>query len=85
MPRARTSPPQRAWRMMALINTTRAAPFSFGSHPQNRPQDWSAQIPPSTVPTKLSSRAKQTTPYTMRIIARPRSGVTARVKTRPIR
>ena len=48
--------------MSAFQRTIRTAPFSFGSQPQKRPQDWSAQMPPSTVPTKLKSIAKQTTP-----------------------
>ena len=39
-----------------------SAPFSFGSQPQNRPQDWSAQMPPRTVPMKLNSVAKQMVP-----------------------
>ena len=62
MPRSRTKPPQRACRMMAFQSTIRSAPFSLGSQPQNRPQDWSAQMPPSTVPTKLKNSAKQMTP-----------------------
>ena len=57
-----TRPPQRAWRMRAFHRTMMRAPFSFGSQPQNRPQDWSAQMPPSMVPTKLKSVAKQTMP-----------------------
>ena len=40
--------------------TINRAPFSFGSQPQKRPHDWSAQMPPSTVPTKLASVPKQT-------------------------
>jgi hypothetical protein len=48
--------------MIAFHSTMRSAPFSFGSQPQNRPQDWSAQMPPSTVPTKLKNRAKQMVP-----------------------
>ena len=62
MPRSLTMPPQRACRIRAFQMTISTAPFSFGSQPQNRPHDWSAQMPPSTVPTKLSSMAKQTTP-----------------------
>ena len=61
-PRSFTIPHQRACRISAFHSTIRTAPFSFGSQPQNRPQLWSAQMPPSTVPTKLSSVAKQTTP-----------------------
>ena len=61
-PRSRTRPPQRACRMSAFQSTMSSAPFSFGSQPQNRPQDWSAQMPPRTVPTKLNSVAKQTMP-----------------------
>ena len=44
------------------MSTICKAPFSLGSQPQKRPQDWSAQMPPSIVPTKLSSVAKQTVP-----------------------
>ena len=61
-PRCLTRPPQRACRMRAFQSTMRSAPFSFGSQPQKRPQDWSAQMPPRTVPTKLKSVAKQTMP-----------------------
>ena len=39
-----------------------SAQVSFISQPQKRPHDWSAQMPPSTVPTKLKKRAKQVTP-----------------------
>src|SRR5262252_6170187 len=63
IPFSRTSPAQRAWRMTAFQRTMRIAPFSLGSHPQNRPQDWSAQMPPRIVPTKLDKVAKHTTPY----------------------
>ena len=45
--------PHRICNMMAVHKTIKIAPFSFGSQPQNRPQDWSAQIPPKTVPNKL--------------------------------
>ena len=62
IPRSRTSPPQRACRITAFQITMISAPFSFGSQPQKRPHDWSAQMPPSTVPTKLNSVAKQTMP-----------------------
>ncbi len=62
MPRSFTSPAQRACRISAFHSTISTAPFSFGSHPQNRPHDWSAQMPPSTVPTKLNSVAKHSTP-----------------------
>ena len=48
--------------MSAFQRTMIRAPFSFGSQPQKRPQDWSAQIPPRTVPTKLKNVAKQTIP-----------------------
>src|SRR5438094_9103859 len=65
-PRSFTSPPHRECRIAAFHNTIRTAPFSFGSQPQNRPHDWSAQIPPSTVPTKLNNIAKPTIPYTIR-------------------
>src|ERR1700719_2951629 len=65
-PRSLANPPHRACRMMAFHNTIRRAPFSFGSQPQNRPQDWSAQIPPRIVATRLNNVAKQTTPYIMR-------------------
>ncbi len=61
-PRAFTMPPQRAWRMMAFQMTMISAPFSFGSQPQKRPHDWSAQMPPSTVPMRLNSVAKHTMP-----------------------
>jgi hypothetical protein len=61
-PFSRTRPARRAWRMAAFHSTMSSAPFSFGSQPQNRPQDWSAQIPPRTVPTKLKKSAKQRTP-----------------------
>ena len=47
---------------MAFQITMSSAPFSFGSQPQKRPQDWSAQMPPRTVPTKLNRVAKQTMP-----------------------
>jgi hypothetical protein len=49
-PRSRTMPPQRACRIIAFQITMSSAPFSFGSQPQNRPQDWSAQMPPRMVP-----------------------------------
>ena len=62
MPRLLDQPPQRACRIRAFQMTMSRAPFSFGSQPQKRPHDWSAQMPPSTVPTKLSSVAKQTMP-----------------------
>ena len=62
MPRSRAKPPQRACRMMAFQSTMSSAPFSLGSQPQKRPQDWSAQMPPSTVPTKLKKREKATMP-----------------------
>src|ERR1051325_1902095 len=61
-PRCRINPPQRACRVIAHQSTISTAPFSFGSQPQKRPQDWSAQMPPSTVPVKLNKVAKQTTP-----------------------
>src|SRR5439155_25433824 len=64
-PRSRTRPPQRACRMSAFQITIINAPFSFGSQPQNRPHDWSAQMPPRTVPTKLNNVAKQTMAYTI--------------------
>src|SRR6266436_2944171 len=70
-PLSRTRPPQRAWRIKAFQRTIRSAPFSFGSQPQNRPQDWSAQIPPRTVPVKLNSVAKQTIAYTILARALP--------------
>src|SRR5437764_1358299 len=60
--RCRMNPPQGACKVIAHQRTISTAPFSLGSQPQNRPHDWSAQIPPSTVPTKLKSVAKQTTP-----------------------
>src|SRR5580704_12952879 len=66
MPRSLANPPQRACRIIAFQRTMRRAPFSFGSQPQNRPQDWSAQIPPRIVATRLNNVAKQTTPYIMR-------------------
>ena len=50
------------WLQKHQMNET----VSFGSQPQKRPHDWSAQIPPRTVPTKLKSVAKQMMPYTMR-------------------
>ncbi len=62
MPRSRSRLPQRAWRMIAFHSTISSAPFSFGSQPQNRPQDWSAQMPPKTVPTKLNRVVKQMMP-----------------------
>ena len=62
MPLSRIIPPQRACSIAAFHITIIRAPFSFGSHPQNLPQDWSAHIPPNTVPTKLNSVAKQTIP-----------------------
>src|SRR6516225_6597507 len=65
-PRSRTYPPQRACNVMAFHKTIRSAPFSLGSQPQNRPQDWSAQIPPRIVATRLNRVAKQTTPYIIR-------------------
>ena len=61
-PRSFTRPPHRACRIVAFHNTMISAPFSFGSQPQNRPQDWSAQMPPSTVPVKLNKVAKHTMP-----------------------
>src|SRR4051794_22667648 len=61
-PRCLTRPPQRACRIRAFQMTTSRAPFSFGSQPQKRPQDWSAQMPPNTVPVKLNRVAKQTIP-----------------------
>jgi hypothetical protein len=48
-------PPQRTWRMMAFQITMSSAPFSLGSQPQKRPQDWSAQMPPRTEPESLFS------------------------------
>src|SRR5437764_9994370 len=65
-PRCRINPPQRACKMIAHQSTISTAPFSFGSQPQKRPHDWSAQIPPRTVPIKLKREAKQTTPYVIR-------------------
>ena len=62
MPRSRTMPPHRACRISAFHRTMINAPFSLGSQPQNRPQDWSAQIPPSTVPVKLNNVAKHRMP-----------------------
>ena len=38
-PRSRTKPPQRACKITAFHRTIMSAPFSFGSQPQNRPQD----------------------------------------------
>jgi len=38
-PRSLIKPPQRACKMTAFHNTMMSAPFSFGSQPQNRPQD----------------------------------------------
>ena len=61
-PRWRMNPPRRACSIRAHQITMRRAPFSLGSHPQKRPHDWSAQMPPSTVPTKLKRVAKQITP-----------------------
>ena len=49
--------------MIAHQVTINRAPFSLGSHPQKRPHESSAHKPPSTVPTKLSNKAKQVTPY----------------------
>src|SRR6201989_1087560 len=66
IPRSLADPPHRACRMMAFQRTIKSAPFSFGSQPQNRPHDWSAQIPPRIVATKLNNVAKQTTPYIIR-------------------
>lgn len=53
MPHSFTITPKRAWRMIAFQITMSNAPFSLGSQPQKRPHDWSAQMPPNTVPTKL--------------------------------
>ena len=55
-------PPQRAWSTSAFQRTIISAPFSLGSQPQKRPQESSAQRPPSTVPTKLKKIAKQSVP-----------------------
>src|SRR5580704_2417824 len=66
IPRSLANPPHRACKMMAFHKTIRSAPFSFGSQPQNRPHDWSAQIPPRIVATRLNKVAKQTTPYIIR-------------------
>ena len=66
IPRSRIIPPHRACKITAHQITISSAPFSFGSQPQNRPQDWSAQMPPRIVPTKLNSVAKQMIPYTIR-------------------
>ena len=38
-PRSFTKPPKRACNAMAQQMTISNAPFSFGSHPQNRPHD----------------------------------------------
>src|SRR5207244_13351734 len=51
-PRSRTRPAHLAWRTRAFQRTIRTAPFSFGSQPQNLPQDWSAQMPPRIVDRK---------------------------------
>src|SRR5436190_20229932 len=80
-PRCRMKPPQRAWKMIAHHRTISTAPFSFGSQPQKRPHDWSAQIPPRTVPTKLKRVAKQTTPYVIRERESAVSFFNERVKT----
>ena len=80
MPRSRTMPPQRACKMSAFHSTMMRAPFSLGSQPQNRPHDWSAQIPPNTVPTKLNSVAKHRMPYTMRDRLLPMSAFITFVK-----
>ena len=45
-----------------LVMDTRGQGSLLAGHPQKRPHDWSAQMPPSTVPTKLNSVAKHTTP-----------------------
>src|ERR1700730_12121004 len=66
IPRSLAYPPHRACRMMAFHRTIRSAPFSFGSQPQNRPQDCPCETPPRIVATRLHSVAKQTTPYIIR-------------------
>ena len=47
---------------MADQSTITSAPFSFGSQPQKRPHDWSAQMPPSIVPMKEKIRPKAWVP-----------------------
>ena len=56
-PRAAMSLPMRAWRVREESRTMSRAPFSFGSQPQKRPHDWSAHMPPVTVPMNEKSRA----------------------------
>ena len=61
-PRILIIPDNLACKMIAFHSTIISAPFSFGSHPQNLPHDWSAQMPPKMVPIKLNNRLKQTIP-----------------------
>ena len=79
-PRSLIIPPQRACRMIAFQSTISSAPFSFGSQPQNRPQDWSAQIPPRIVPTKLNKRGEADDAVNHRVSVCADSGVERRVK-----
>ena len=62
IPRSFTSPPQRACRISAFQSTIRTAPFSFGSQPQNRPHDWSAQMPAQHRPDEAQQRGEADDP-----------------------
>jgi len=61
-PRGIDEPGPPACNTRQFQSTISTAPFSFGPA-QNRPQDWSAQMPPRTCRTKLSKVATQRTTY----------------------
>src|SRR5438552_2118763 len=56
------NPPIRPWSVAICTRQIINAPFSFGSHPQNRPHDSFAQMPPRIVPTIENQSPKQRTP-----------------------